>query len=235
MNITYIGHSGFYVELEEALLLFDYYKGSLPKLPHEKRLYVFASHRHPDHFNPEIFSLTEEKEDTFFLLSSDIWKCRVPKKLQKQALHLKPNENHSLGNITVQTLKSTDEGVAFLVQCEGKVVYHAGDLNDWRWIGEPENWNQRMAENYRNYIEPLRNMHIDAAFIPLDPRQEDYYALGMDYFLSLNAEKKEEDRIYPMHCWEDYRIIDRWLKEHPDHPDRNKIVRIQGRDESFQQ
>lgn len=92
-----------------------------------------------------------------------------------------------------------------------------------------------MAENYRNYIEPLRNMHIDAAFIPLDPRQEDYYALGMDYFLSLNAGKKEEDRIYPMHCWEDYRIIDRWLKEHPDHPDRDKIVRIQGRGESFKQ
>ncbi len=235
MKITYIGHSGFYVELEEALLLFDYYKGSMPKLPHEKRLYVFASHRHPDHFNPEIFSLAKEKEDTFFLLSGDIWKCRVPKELQKQALHLKPNEKHSLGNITVQTLKSTDEGIAFLVQCEGKVVYHAGDLNDWRWIGEPENWNQRMAENYRNYIEPLRNMHIDAAFIPLDPRQEDYYALGMDYFLSLNAEKKEEDRIYPMHCWEDYHVIDRWLKEHPDHPDRDKIVRIQGRGESFKQ
>ena len=38
MEITYIGHSGFYVELEEALLLFDYYKGSMPKLPHEKGL-----------------------------------------------------------------------------------------------------------------------------------------------------------------------------------------------------
>jgi len=59
MRITYIGHSGFLVELRETLLLFDYYEGSLPQLPLEKQLYVFASHRHPDHFNPEIFSLAE--------------------------------------------------------------------------------------------------------------------------------------------------------------------------------
>ena len=28
MQITYIGHSGFLVELSESLLLFDYYEGS---------------------------------------------------------------------------------------------------------------------------------------------------------------------------------------------------------------
>ena len=55
MRITYIGHSGFLVELKKSLLLFDYYEGALPALSHEKQLYVFASHRHPDHFNPEIF------------------------------------------------------------------------------------------------------------------------------------------------------------------------------------
>ena len=36
MQITYIGHSGFLVELSESLLLFDYYEGSLPKLPPER-------------------------------------------------------------------------------------------------------------------------------------------------------------------------------------------------------
>lgn len=235
MQITYIGHSGFYVALENTLLLFDYYKGSLPNFPHSKKLYVFASHRHPDHFNPEIFSLSKDKGDTFFILSNDIWESRIPKDLRTQALRLKPNVNHSLGNLTVRTLKSTDEGVAFLVKCEGKTIYHAGDLNDWRWMGEPESWNRQMQKNYRSYIEPLRNMHIDAAFIPLDPRQEDYYALGMDYFFSLTGKRNDGDRIYPMHCWEDYGIIDRWLREHPEHPDRNRIVLIRGRGESFRQ
>lgn len=235
MQITYVGHSGFYMELENALLLFDYYKGALPEFPRSKRLYVFASHRHPDHFNPEIFRLAEEKEDIFFLLSSDIWECRIPKELKARAVRLKPSERCSLENITIQTLKSTDEGVAFLVMCGGKRIYHAGDLNDWRWPGEPENWNRQMKENFDKYIEPLRNMHIDAAFVPLDPRQEDYYCLGLDYFLSLTAGGNPSERIYPMHCWEDYQIIDRWLREHPDHPERERIMHITARGQSFLQ
>lgn len=61
MKITYIAHSGFLAELEHTILLFDYYQGELPELPDEKMLYVFASHRHPDHFNPEVFRLAEGK------------------------------------------------------------------------------------------------------------------------------------------------------------------------------
>lgn len=235
MQITYVGHSGFYMELENVLLLFDYYKGELPEFPRSKRLYVFASHRHPDHFNPEIFRLAEEKEDTFFILSSDIWVFRIPKELKARAVRLKPNERRSFENITVQTLKSTDEGVAFLAACEGKNIYHAGDLNDWRWPGEPENWNRQMKENFDKYMEPLRNMHIDAAFVPLDPRQEEYYCLGLDYFLSLTAGGNPSERIYPMHCWEDYQIIDRWLLEHPEHPERERIMHITARGQSFLQ
>ena len=36
MQITYVGHSGFYMELENVLLLFDYYKGELPEFPAAK-------------------------------------------------------------------------------------------------------------------------------------------------------------------------------------------------------
>lgn len=43
MKITYIGHSGFLVELSHTLLLFDYYRGKIPPLPKEKELFVFVS------------------------------------------------------------------------------------------------------------------------------------------------------------------------------------------------
>ena len=39
------------------------YEGKLPKLPEDKRLYVFASHSHPDHFSPAIFQLAGEERD----------------------------------------------------------------------------------------------------------------------------------------------------------------------------
>ena len=63
MKITYIHHSAFLVETESAYLLFDYFQGKLPEFSEEKPLYVFASHRHPDHFSKEIIEL----EDSFQL------------------------------------------------------------------------------------------------------------------------------------------------------------------------
>lgn len=235
MKITYIAHSGFLAELERTVLLFDYYQGELPLLPENKKLFVFASHRHPDHFNPEIFRLARERDSVFFVLSYDIWKSRVPEEAKERTVHLKPNMDWALDGVAVHTLRSTDEGVAFLVNAEGRTLYHAGDLNDWRWEGEPEDWNRRMAENFRKFAEPLRGRKLDAAFVPLDPRQEKGYTLGMDYFLSLVGKESggSVTKVYPMHCWDDYGIIDRWLLEHPDSPDRDRIAKITGRGESF--
>lgn len=231
MKLTYIGHSGFLAELEHMELLFDYYEGEIPKMTAGKPLFVFASHRHSDHFNPDIFQLTAQKPDVFFILSDDIWSSRVPQPLQKQTVRLKPGTVWEHDSLRVQTLKSTDEGVAFLIHAENHTLYHAGDLNDWRWAGKPEEQNRQMDERYRRFLEPLRGMHIDAAMVPLDPRQEDDYALGLDYFLELTDPRK----VYPMHCWEDYAIIDRWFSDHPDHPKRDRIVRISARSEVFEQ
>lgn len=227
--ITYIAHSGFLVETEQTLLLFDYYKGPLPLISDKKALYVFVSHRHSDHFNPEIFTLSHSCPHTQFILSSDIWKSRIPETLNEQTVRLKPNTTWKDSYIEVQTLKSTDEGLAFLVHTEGKTYYHAGDLNDWRWEGEPEDWNRRMFENYKTFLEPVRNLHIDMAFLPLDPRQEKNYCLGMDYFLELT----DTDTVFPMHCWEDYSVIDRWFSEHPDSPYKERIRRISYMGEKF--
>ena len=58
MKVQYIGHSGFLVTMESCCLLFDYYTGTIPKLPGDRPLYVFSSHRHQDHFDPEIFSFS---------------------------------------------------------------------------------------------------------------------------------------------------------------------------------
>ena len=53
MTITYIHHSGYLLETEQALLLFDFVEGALPPLDPAKDLFVFVSHRHEDHFTPE--------------------------------------------------------------------------------------------------------------------------------------------------------------------------------------
>ena len=115
MKVTYIYHSSFLVECETEYLLFDYFKGRIPDLDDKKPLIVFASHRHQDHFSEGIFQLGEEHENTWFVLSSDIWKKRVPQPLQERTLFLGSGRKETFCNLQIETLKSTDEGVAWLI------------------------------------------------------------------------------------------------------------------------
>ena len=48
---------------------------------------------------------------------------------------------------------------------------------------------------------------LDLAFMLLDPRQEDKYCWGMNYFL----EHTDSKVVFPMHCFEHYKINHHYL------------------------
>ena len=85
------------------------------------------------------------------------------------------------------TFQSTDLGVAFLIEDDQNLIYHAGDLNDWVWEEESDSYNEQMTLDYRSQItllsEKLNHRQLDVAFVVLDPRQEKDYDRGMCYFL----------------------------------------------------
>ena len=186
IRATFLDHSGFLVELPSVTLLFDWWKGKLPPLPENKPLLVFSSHWHEDHFTPAIFEL-----DAAAYLLGDMtpqWlkkKGIAPEKIA-QCITLSGNESTSpIPGVTVETLPSTDEGVAFLVSADGLTVFHAGDLNWWHWEGEPDPWNSDMAKAFQKYCQPLQHRHIDLALLPLDPRLKEDGFRGPAYFLQL--------------------------------------------------
>lgn len=209
-NVNYIGHSGFLVELEKCYLLFDYYEGKLPVLSCDKPLFLLASHFHADHFNPEVFELLKEQKQVLGVFDRGIFRGRTPETMERW--FVKHNQSYELlMGVGVETLKSTDAGVAFLVTVGDKTIYHGGDLNDWYWEGETEADNQRMTEKYRKEIDKLADRKIDVAFVPLDPRQEKDYARGMVYFL----ETTKAENVVPMHFWKQAEVMDRFLAEYP--------------------
>lgn len=229
MKITYIHHSSFLVETESACLLFDYFEGALPKIPEEKMLYVFASHRHPDHFSKVIFDLAAEREKITYILSSDIWTKRVPEAIREKTHFLDPDTVWEDGQLKVETYKSTDEGVAFWCTADGHAIYHAGDLNHWYWDGEEEQWNTDMTAAYRSEIEKMRGRTADLAFLPLDPRQESYFYLGIDDFVKVVNVKT----IFPMHFWGQFDVAVR-LKALPcSESYRDRIVEIEKEGQEF--
>ena len=215
MKVTYIHHSCFLVETDCCYYLFDYEKGTFPALNTEKPIYVFSSHGHHDHYQEKIFSILKDlgMQSIFGILSDDI-AC------PPEAAHLSVSPGRSytlpLGQ-TLTTLKSTDLGVAFLLEEQGLLIYHAGDLNDWVWEEESASYNEQMTLDYRKQIDLLsqklagRKIHL--AFVVLDPRQEKDYAIGMRYFL----ENIHAEQVFPMHYWGNPGIIQTFLQEHPEY------------------
>ena len=84
MKLTYIFHSGFSLETEQCVLVFDYWMDPANVmsglLKTEKPMYVFSSHFHEDHFNRDIFMWKNEKPDIKYILSKDILKHRRAQK-----------------------------------------------------------------------------------------------------------------------------------------------------------
>ena len=218
MKITYINHSGFLLETRDCYYIFDYYKGELPNLDKEKEVIVFCSHFHKDHFNPQIFGILDDMGMTYqAVLANDIRKRNHLSGMK--ITYVYHDQTYNLDNGTqVDTLLSNDSGVAFIVKTKEGIIYHAGDLNDWYWDGEPKTDNQRLTSAYRAEIRKIKGMHFDAAFVPLDPRQGDHYADGILYFLK----NVDCNVIFPMHYWNDANVIKRFITEYPQYKSRIK-------------
>ena len=210
-KVTYIGHSGFSVETPECLMLFDYYYGALPEQV-EKPVYVFVSHNHGDHFSKEIFRWGERFPGTRYILSDDTvitatdrLRYGITEDTTARTNRVSWGESHTMECLSFETLRSTDQGVAFLIRTGGRTVYHAGDLHWWLWGDEdtPED-EEHMTALFKKDTAMLTGRHIDVAFLPLDPRQtEEQYPLGFDWYMT----HAEIDTAFPMHFGQRYSII----------------------------
>ena len=208
MRLTYIYHSGFSIETDGFSLLFDFFRDTNGKtsggyvtqhlLNRPGPLYVLASHFHPDHFNPEVLSWKERKPDIHYLFSKDILKHRRAR--QDQAYWLKQGDTYADERLQVKAFGSTDVGVSFRVTLADKVLFHAGDLNNWHW--KDESTPQEVAGAEKMYLHELELLaretpHIDLALFPIDPRLGSDFMRGAAQFV----ERLHPDLLVPMHFW----------------------------------
>lgn len=234
MQVTYIDHSCFCVELREHILLFDYFRGTLPRFNNHKKIISFSSHAHPDHFVPELFHVLGSYDQVTFVVSKDI-KNKHRNEIQKQIeagrsiITAGADDMLHLHELNVKTLRSTDEGIAFLINVEGLYIFHAGDLNWWHWMGETKSYNNNMAADFKREIDKIHDQMIDIAFFPVDPRLEEAYRYGVDYFLKNTRTRY----LLPMHCWDQYEIIKKYKNE-AEEKYQKSIILIQHKGETFE-
>ena len=194
VGFTCIGHSGFIAYLPNYNLIFDYYTDKTgvikPDIFAYKKTCVFVSHSHADHYNKDIFKWSAYGDVSYILDTG----CLAPD--GENIIKMQENDSISLynGTVNVKAYGSTDEGLSFLVKLNDIVLFHAGDLNDWHWEEKSEQ-SMKSEENYLRIIKQLAGQHIDAAFIPKDPRLGPHADRGIRHFKDIVKPK----RIIPMH------------------------------------
>lgn len=209
IKVTYLDHSGFAVAAPSAILVFDYSKDpgkNLEKILREHPdpelpVVFFVSHHHPDHFNTSIFELAQDRKRTY-VLSNDIFSKLVPRKGISTAWMSAGDVIESIPGLErVEAFRSTDAGVSFLVTLPGgKTLFHAGDLNDWRWAEDSTaEEQQRMEQKFTSILGNISEAHpsIDIAMFPVDARLGDDFARGAQSFLKA----VKTGYFFPMHFW----------------------------------
>lgn len=202
MNLTYYHHSGFSAAVDDILLVFDYWLGEHRELPVEKRIneetlrrfrevYVFISHEHPDHMDPEVFEWRKIVPVTY-VVSMDM-------PIGTRGKRMAPGDTLTLSQrVKVKAFESTDLGVSFLVDVCGIRLFHAGDLNFWHWREESTVKEIEEAEEaFRRAVDPIMKEEIDVALFPVDPRQGRLFDAGANYFIM----SVKPRLLIPMHFW----------------------------------
>lgn len=240
MKITYIHHSCFVVEIEDCILIFDYYKGNLPEFDKDKQIFFFVSHSHGDHFSPKIYAYADLYPNVTYILSDDVRKSltfnirigsggentifvdenqKIYVNVDNRGVSTQTCGHHDIG---IETLKSTDEGVAFIIEYMGKTLYFAGDLHWWTWIGSPVEDEIFYEKAYKHELEKIKDRHFDVAFAVLEPRQEERYWWGIHEFMKY----ADSDKVFPMHFWKDYTLIEKFKQGESSKNYKDKIMSI---------
>lgn len=223
MIVTFIHHSCFLVEVDDKVLIFDYFDGEkvngyhftgkIPDYEPDTKIYMFASHSHKDHYDMDILRWAEKYSNIQYIFSKDIRiaphflsKHGIDPKVRDRVTFVTADKKYKVDDLHIKTLRSTDAGVAFYVETDGVSMYHGGDLNNWKWDGAGDLTNGVQERSYKSQIRQLKGLPINFAFVPMDPRQGMYQYDGIEFFL----QETEAEYVFPMHMWQDYSGIARF-------------------------
>lgn len=243
IEIYHLFHSGAAIRIQNKLLIFDYFKDNNEKAQELKsslengvirkksfesitETYVFVTHSHVDHYNSVIFDWEKYTQNINYILAEELV---VKKELQlKENIYsLEKDQSLTLGDLKIKSYGSTDEGISFLVNIADINIFHAGDLNLWKWKKFSPKVQAREAREYKREVDKLKGKRIDIAFVPVDPRLEENYYLAGEYFIN----QIKPSLFIPIHFSDNYDIT-KFFKDKFD-SNQTRVVEIKKRGEKI--
>lgn len=210
-QITHVYHSGFIVETINHTLIFDYIEPhksldaknlAFPEIQQRwvndrENVFVFISHHHQDHFMPTVLDWQAVNPSLHIVAGYD-----VPVSPSKNCHLMNPSEKLKINEVSIEAYGSTDDGVSFYVQVDNMLFFHSGDLNWWHWKEFSAQQLEQEELDFKREINHLSEKSIDVAFVPVDPRLEEYYYLAGEYFV----ETCKPALLVPMHFGQHFDI-----------------------------
>ncbi|MDE6741027.1 MAG: MBL fold metallo-hydrolase [Muribaculaceae bacterium] len=218
IKTIYIYHDCFVVKTPEAVLVFDFWKdpyqmepmpNPLTNIDKDMPAYVFVSHGHKDHYNPDIFGWAKYFPNIRYIVSKDVRKrinhiispgssYKGDKVDAAKVIAMSDHDHYEDDIINVNTFPSTDIGNSYGVTIAGRTIFHAGDLNAWIWKDESTEEEVKEAlDSFNAIVDMIAASYegFDICFFPVDSR------IGTDYFMGacIFLERFRIDNFFPMH------------------------------------
>lgn len=196
-DIWYLGHAGWLVRTSEHCLIFDHTgpieRGSLdngtlsPELLANRKVVVFISHGHGDHFSKEVLRLRDSVKDLSVVMG---WN----EPGSGPAIVPEDGKWTDVSGAQVFALHHEYDGIPegfFLVRSGGLTIYHSGDHGTW---SDPPH------ETYRTNMDRMADAvdRIDLAFISAFGVRGGSGALNAGDVYGIKA--LEPGFTLPMHC-----------------------------------
>ena len=199
MTITYLENYGYMFEAVNCTIVVDYVRGKIPEMRSDKPIYVLASSRSPDHYNERIFRLSEQYDDVYYFLSSDIeGGGRIPKEKVKLVTFVHPGEDFQLARFTLHAVPTGGLGVAFSFHVSTFSVLHAGSLED---AFNADDEGKRTHRKFLKAVEGLSPSY-DIVFVPANPALGPHMATSAREIL----DGRRASTIFPLAFQNDWTI-----------------------------
>jgi L-ascorbate metabolism protein UlaG (beta-lactamase superfamily) len=144
-KITWLGHDGFRINTQKSIYFDPFQIKGGPEAD-----LILVSHEHYDHCSPEDIAKIQSVHTLLITTENSA------DKLSGHVRIMRPGESFIMDNIKIETIPAynteksfhpkSNNGLGFIVECEGISVYHAGDTD---------------------FIPEMRDLQVDIALIPV--------------------------------------------------------------------
>lgn len=238
VKIWYTGHSGWAMQFKDKVVIIDYWadgrtkpglglaNGNInPSELIDKKVYVFATHDHSDHYDTTIYAWKDQIKNINYIYGFIPEKSEIHQTKGYHGPSYKYIEDHQtamVDDIKVTSIKSDDTGQGFLLEVNGMKIFHPGDHAQF---------NADIKADYQKEIDFIaeRTHDVDIAFLPVtgcpSSWQKGEIMGGFLYVLN----KLNPAEVYPMHAYQREYLLKEFAQEAKAKNYKNKVTCLQNK------